>query len=295
MVSPTTPRHIFSIDVEDYFQVSSFDPFVTRESWLDWESRVESNTHAMLDMLDARGVKSFCYVLGWVADQFPDLIRRIDQSGHVIGSHTYWHRLLYEQGPMAFDIDMQLANDVLTKLTGKPVRHFRAPSFSITKRNPWAIEKLLKHGIQYDSSIVPIRHDRYGIPDSPIDSYHAVAGDCRIEEHPVSVLPKGPLRIPVGGGGYFRIFPWWFTRWALKQIEASGRSIHFYIHPWEIDPGQPRVDRLSKLSRFRHYRNLDQCKERLERLLDAFAFGSLSLPKPAGQYVLPSQPAQPAK
>jgi polysaccharide deacetylase family protein (PEP-CTERM system associated) len=286
--SSTNRRHYFSIDVEDFFQVSSFDPFVSRESWGDWESRVEKSTHEMLDMLDHRGVKSFCYVLGWVADQFPDLVRRIDQSGHVIGSHTYWHRLLYEQGPMAFDIDMGLASNALSKITGKPIKHFRAPSFSITKKNPWAIEKLLRHGIEHDSSIVPVRHDRYGIPDSPIDSYRVSAGEYAINEHPVSVLPKGPIRIPVGGGGYFRIFPWWFTRWALKQIETSGRSIHFYIHPWEIDPGQPRLDRLSRLSRFRHYRNLDRCKERLERLLDTFAFGNLTLPTPSGSYAIPT-------
>jgi polysaccharide deacetylase family protein (PEP-CTERM system associated) len=278
------PKHFFSIDVEDYFQVSSFDRFVSRESWNDWESRVETNTHAMLDMLDQKGVKSFCYVLGWVADQFPDLIRRIDQSGHTIGSHTYWHRLIYEHGPMAFDMDMALANDSLTKLTHKPVKHFRAPSFSITRKNPWAIETLLKHGIEHDSSIVPVRHDRYGIPDSPLDSYRVTSGIHSINEHPVSVLPKGPLRIPVGGGGYFRIFPWWFTRWALRQIEKSGRSIHFYIHPWEIDPGQPRLDRLSALSRFRHYRNLDRCKDRLEKLLDTFAFGNLSLPETSGTF-----------
>lgn len=284
-------KHFFSIDVEDYFQVSSFDPFVTRESWVDWESRVEANTHGLLDLLQKHQVRSICYVLGWVADQFPDLVRRIQESGHVLGSHTYWHRLLYEQGPMTFDMDMAMASSAIEKITQSPVHHFRAPSFSITRQSGWAIEILKKHGIQHDSSIVPIRHDRYGIPDSPLDSYTAISNGHSIAEHPVSVLPYGPLKIPVGGGGYFRIFPWWFTRWALKKIEQSGRSIHFYIHPWEIDPGQPRLDRLGALSRFRHYRNLDCCKDRLDRLLQTFSFGNVELPSPKGEYTIGS--AQP--
>ena len=290
MPTSQTPKHFFSIDVEDYFQVSSFDPYVTRESWVDWESRVETNTHGLLDLLQKHNVRSFCYCLGWVADQYPDLVRRIHESGHVVGSHTYWHRLLYEQGPMTFDMDMAMASSALEKITQSPVLHFRAPSFSITRQSGWSIEILKKHGIRYDSSIVPIRHDRYGIPDSPIDSYTVTSSGHSIAEHPVSVLPYGPFKIPVGGGGYFRIFPWWFTRWALKKIERSGRSIHFYIHPWEIDPGQPRLERLGALSRFRHYRNLDRCKDRLDRLLQTFSFGNLELPPPSGEYTIRSNP-----
>jgi polysaccharide deacetylase family protein (PEP-CTERM system associated) len=195
--------------------------------------------------------------------------------------------LVYQQGATALGIDLAMANEVLSKLSGQAIRHFRAPSFSITKQSSWAVSILRKHGIEHDSSVVPIRHDRYGIPDSPLDSYMLTCGKESICEHPVSVLPKGPLRIPIGGGGYFRIFPWWFTRWGLKQIEKSGRTIHFYIHPWEIDPDQPRGNGLSALSKFRHYRNLHRCYNRLERLFDTFSFGNLQLPETRGSYALP--------
>jgi polysaccharide deacetylase family protein (PEP-CTERM system associated) len=279
--------HIFSIDVEDYYHVSNFDSIAPRESWEDWEQRVESNTNRMLDLLDKKNVKSFCYVLGWVAERYPDLVRRISQSGHIVGSHTYWHRLVYQQGPTALAMDLSMANEVLSSLSGQTIRHFRAPSFSIKKDTGWAVALLRQHGFEHDSSVVPIRHDRYGIPDAPLDSYTLSCGEKSITEHPVSVLPKGPLRIPIGGGGYFRIFPWWFTRWGLKQIERSGRTIHFYIHPWEIDPEQPKAQGLGALSQFRHYRNLNRCYDRLGRLFDSFAFGKLDLPKPKGEYHLP--------
>ena len=278
--------HIFSIDVEDYYHVSNFDSIAPRESWGDWEQRVEGNTNRMLDLLDRKHVKSFCYVLGWVAERYPELVKRIAQDGHIVGSHTYWHRLVYQQGATALGIDLAMANEVLSRLIGQTIRHFRAPSFSITKQSSWAVSILRKHGIEHDSSVVPIRHDRYGIPDSPLDSYKLTCGTESICEHPVSVLPKGPLRIPIGGGGYFRIFPWWFTRWGLKQIEKSGRTIHFYIHPWEIDPDQPRGNGLSALSKFRHYRNLHRCYNRLERLFDTFSFGNLQLPETQGSYAL---------
>ena len=278
--------HIFSIDVEDYYHVSNFDSIAPRESWGDWEQRVENNTNRMLDLLDKKNVKSFCYVLGWVAERYPDLVRRISQSGHIVGSHTYWHRLVYQQGPTALAMDLSMANEVLSNLSGQTIRHFRAPSFSIKKDTGWAVNLLRQHGFEHDSSVVPIRHDRYGIPDAPLDSYTLSCGEKSIIEHPVSVLPKGPLRIPIGGGGYFRIFPWWFTRWGLKQIERAGRTIHFYIHPWEIDPEQPRAKGLGSLSQFRHYRNLNRCYDRLGRLFDSFAFGNLNLPTPNGTYHL---------
>lgn len=278
--------HIFSIDVEDYYHVSNFDAIAPRESWGDWEQRVENNTNRMLDLLEQKKVKSFCYILGWVAERYPDLVRRISQSGHIVGSHTYWHRLVYQQGQTSLAMDLSMANDVLSKLSGQHIRHFRAPSFSIKKDTGWAVGLLRRHGFEHDSSVVPIRHDRYGIPDAPLDSYTLSCGEHSIAEHPVSVLPKGPLRIPIGGGGYFRIFPWWFTRWGLKQIERSGRTIHFYIHPWEIDPGQPRAQGLGALSQFRHYRNLNRCYDRLGRLFDTFAFGKTELPTPNGNYQL---------
>ncbi len=240
----------------------------------------------MFDLLERKSVKSYCYFLGWVADKYPELVHRAVAQGHLIGSHTYWHRRIHQHTPTSLHLDLGMANDTLSKLANYPIRHFRAPTFSITKKSPWALAILKQHGFEHDSSVVPVHHDRYGIPDSPLDSYLLSDGIHQIAEHPVSVLKLPGLRIPIGGGGYFRIFPWWFTRWALRKIEQSGRTIHFYIHPWEIDPGQPIADQLSTFSRFRHYRNLNRCFDRLERLFDTFSFGSLDLPKPQGSYLL---------
>ncbi|MFN6138912.1 MAG: XrtA system polysaccharide deacetylase [Planctomycetota bacterium] len=280
------PKHIFSIDVEDYYHVSNFDSIAPRDRWSDWEQRVEQNTNRMLDLLERKSVKTYCYFLGWVAEQYPDLVRRAVSQGHIVGSHTYWHRMIYQHSPNSLHLDLAMANEVLSKLADYPIRHFRAPTFSITKKSSWAVAILKQHGYEHDSSVVPVRHDRYGVPDSPLDSYYLKSKDAEIQEHPVSVLNLGPYRLPIGGGGYFRIFPWWFTRWAFRKIEKSGRTIHFYIHPWEIDPDQPVADKLSRLSRFRHYRNLNRCFERLERLFDTFSFGNLDLPAPNRTYLL---------
>ncbi|MFN7208750.1 MAG: XrtA system polysaccharide deacetylase [Planctomycetota bacterium] len=274
------------MDVEDYYHVSNFDSICSPDHWSDWEQRVETNTHRMLDLLERKSVKSYCYFLGWVADKYPELVHRAVAQGHIIGSHTYWHRRIYQHTPTSLHLDLGMANDTLSKLASYPIRHFRAPTFSITKKSPWALAILKQHGFEHDSSVVPVHHDRYGIPDSPLDSYLLSDGKHQIAEHPVSVLKLPGLRIPIGGGGYFRIFPWWFTRWALRKIERSGRTIHFYIHPWEIDPGQPIANQLSTFSRFRHYRNLNRCFDRLERLFDTFSFGNLGLPKPQGSYLL---------
>lgn len=278
------PKHYFTVDVEDYFQVSAFDRLISRDQWADQESRVVGNTNRMLDLLEKSKVRGIFYVLGWVARLCPDLISRIHEQGHVLGSHTFAHRLIYEQTPMAFEMDLALSCEVIREITGQPVRHFRAPSFSITKKTLWAIPVLARQGIEFDSSVVPILHDRYGILDTPIDAYRLQFQQSSVNEFPVSVLPFGRLRIPVGGGGYFRIFPWWFTRWALKRIESTGRSIHFYVHPWEIDPEQPKVRGVGPITRFRHYHNLNKTMDRLERLLHSFPFGNVS--HPIGQSVI---------
>ncbi len=257
---------------------------ISRDQWADQESRVVGNTNRILDLFEKYGVQGIFYVLGWVARLCPDLVSRIHQGGHVIGSHTFAHRLIYEQTPMEFGLDLALSCDVLQEITGQPIRHFRAPSFSITKKNLWAIQVLASRGIQFDSSVVPIHHDRYGIPNTPTFPYRLQFQQASVNEFPVSVMPLGRLRIPVGGGGYFRIFPWWFTRWALKRIEASGQSIHFYLHPWEIDPEQPRVRGVGSLTSFRHYHNLSKTMGRLERLLHSFPFGNISYP--SGQPVV---------
>ena len=278
LVEPRAPIHYLTVDVEDYFQVAAFDRLISRDQWADQESRVVGNTNRILDLLEKTRVRGVFYVLGWVARLCPDLVSRIHDQGHVVGSHSFGHRLIYEQTPMEFGMDLALSCDLIQGITGQPVRHFRAPSFSITKKSLWAIQILASRGIEFDSSIVPIYHDRYGIPNTPTSAYRLQFQQSSVNEFPVSVLPFGSLRIPVGGGGYFRIFPWWFTRWALKRIERTGQSIHFYLHPWEIDPEQPKVQGVGRVARFRHYHNLNKTMGRLERLLDTFSFGNTSYP-----------------
>lgn len=272
------PRHTFTIDVEDYFQVSNFEKLIDRDEWKNQESRVVQNSNTLFDLLDRYRVKAVCYVLGWVADRYPDLVQRISDSGHVVASHSYWHRLIYDQKPVEFAFDLAESCRVLEEITGKKVDRHRAPSFSLTKKSTWAVKLLKAQGILSDSSVVPIIHDRYGIPNSPSEPYSLHFGSDSILEDPVSVLPLGRLNVPVGGGGYFRILPWWFTRWALKKLENQGKRIHFYIHPWEIDPDQPRLNGLSTQARFRHYRNLHRTADRLEKLFSTFSFGNTDLP-----------------
>lgn len=269
---------MFSVDVEDYFQVSAFESVIDRTRWADQESRVVQNTNRMLDLLARHQVQGVFYVLGWIAQRFPDLVHRIVEHGHVVGSHTFWHKLIYEQSPIEFGLDLAQSCETISSLTGTPVRHFRAPSFSVTQRSLWAIETLVRNGIAYDSSIVPIRHDRYGIPGSPLSPYQLSVRGAQVTEYPVSVCNFAGFHLPCGGGGYFRIFPWWFTKWALKRVEQSGRPIHFYIHPWEIDPDQPRISGIGKVSRFRHYRNLHQTAGRLDKLFASFQFGATDYP-----------------
>lgn len=274
------PSHTFSIDIEDYYQVSNFERLVDRDQWQNQESRVVQNSNTLLDLLDRHKVHAVCYVLGWVADRYPDIVKRISESGHVVASHSYWHRLIYDQKPVEFAFDLSQSCKVLESITGKIVDRHRAPSFSLTKKSLWAIKILESQGIVADSSVVPIIHDRYGIPNSPSTPYRLCGESAFVLEDPVSVLPFGRLNIPVGGGGYFRILPWWFTRWALKKLESQGKRIHFYIHPWEIDAEQPRINGLSPQARFRHYRNLHRTAERLEKLFSTFAFGNIDLPTP---------------
>jgi polysaccharide deacetylase family protein (PEP-CTERM system associated) len=272
------PLHFFSVDVEDYFHVSAFSRVVSPDSWADQESRVVMSTNRILDLLEKHRVRGIFYILGWVADRFPDLVLKIKAGGHVLGSHTYWHKLIYDQSAMEFGIDLAQSCEAIRNITGDPVKHFRAPSFSITRKSLWAIKILQSQGIEFDSSIVPILHDRYGIPGTPRCAYQLSHGDSTVQEFPVSVLRWMRLMLPVGGGGYFRIFPWWFTRWAFKKLEKEGVPIHFYIHPWEIDSEQPRIRQISPITQFRHYRNIDRTFHRLDRMLGEFSFGRVIPP-----------------
>jgi polysaccharide deacetylase family protein (PEP-CTERM system associated) len=264
-----------TIDVEDYFHVSAFDGVVPRHQWHRLESRVCNNTERLLAMFDTHQVHGTFFVLGLVAERFPELVRRIASMGHEIASHGYAHRLVYDQTPNAFREDVRRAKRILEDIVGTEVAGFRAPSYSITPRSLWAIDSLIEEGYTYDASIFPIHHDRYGIPLSARHSYwiHRHAGS--ILEIPGSTLRWQGLNLPFGGGGYFRLFPYAWTRQGIARLNRDERrAAVFYIHPWEIDPDQPRL-KSAGLSALRHYRNLDKTEERLRRLLSEFAFAPL--------------------
>ena len=265
-----------SVDVEDYFHVSVFDGLVPRSEWAQMESRVCRNTQRLLDLFDEFGVRSTFFVLGWVAARYPALAREIVDRGHELASHGYAHRLIYDQTPASFREDVRQAKRVLEDAAGCAVIGYRAPSYSVTPRSLWALDVLIEEGYRYDSSIFPIRHDRYGIPVSPREPFQIERERGALMEVPGSTVRVGPLNFPIGGGGYFRILPYSWTRWGIARLNATeGRAAVFYIHPWEIDPDQPRLP-AGWLSQFRHYRNLDQTEERLRALLRDFRFGSIA-------------------
>jgi polysaccharide deacetylase family protein (PEP-CTERM system associated) len=266
----------FSIDVEDYFQVAALAPAVPRESWPTREYRVERNTEVILNLLAERGIRGTFFILGWCAERSPNLIRRIAGAGHEIACHGFSHRLIYEQTPEEFREEARRSKHFLEDTIGASVTGYRAASFSITKRSLWALDALIDLGFEYDSSVFPIRHDRYGIPGASRDIGPITAPSGRtIVEFPMSAASFGGVRVPVSGGGYFRLLPYAVTRAGLKQINAkTGQPFTFYLHPWEVDPEQPRV-KVKAFSRFRHYNNLHKCEGRLRRLLGEFQFSTM--------------------
>jgi len=273
-----------TIDVEDYFQVSAFDRIVERSQWDAMESRVCANTERMLALFAEHGVRGTFFVLGWVAARFPSLVRRIAELGHEVASHGFAHRLIYEQTPEAFREDVRRAKQVIEDAGGCTVAGYRAPSYSVTTRSLWALDVLLEEGYEYDSSIFPIRHDRYGIPGSPRHPYVVSRRSGSLVEVPLSTVRVAAVNLPVAGGGYFRLLPYSWTRWGFRRINRrEGRPAVFYLHPWEIDPGQPRLP-VDRLTRVRHYRNLRHTEARLHRLLRDFRFAPL-------RDVLASRPA----
>jgi polysaccharide deacetylase family protein (PEP-CTERM system associated) len=263
-----------TIDVEDYFHVSAFDGLIPRESWHSMESRVVRNTDRLLDIFDAAGVKATFFVLGWVAERFPDLVRRIAQ-GHEVASHGYAHRLIYDQTPEEFRSDVRLAKELLEQTSGRRVEGYRAPSYSVTARTLWALDILMEEGYRYDASVFPIHHDRYGIPSAPRHPFVVSSRSGTLVEAPGSTIRIGHLNMPVGGGGYFRLLPYQWTRFGFSKINrGEKRPAIFYLHPWEIDPDQPRVA-AGLISRLRHYRNLHKTERRLRMLLEDFRFAPL--------------------
>lgn len=262
-----------TIDVEDYYQVSAFANNVAYDKWGDYESRVERNTARVLEIFSDAGVKATFFVLGWVAARHPGIVREIAGQGHEIACHGYSHRLIYNQTPDEFRRETLDSKQLLEDQAQCAVLGYRAASYSITRQSLWALDILEECGFAYDSSIFPIRHDRYGIPDAePSPHVQATPRGRSIVEFPVTALDTKLGRLPLGGGGYFRLFPYWLTRAGLKRINSTeGLPFIFYLHPWEVDPGQPRLQG-SWFSRFRHYNNLEKCEPRLRLLLRDFAF-----------------------
>lgn len=264
-----------TIDVEDYFQVSAFEGIAPRHRWETFESRVEANTDRLLSIFDDASVKATFFVLGWVSERHPALIRRIAAQGHELASHGYAHRLVYDMTRDAFREDLRRSKEVIEAAGGTRIFGYRAPSYSVTPRSLWALDILIEEGFEYDSSIYPIHHDRYGIPVSPREPYVLDRQAGSLVEAPGSAVRVGPLNLPVGGGGYFRLLPYRWTHWGIGRINAlEKRPAIFYLHPWEIDPGQPRLS-TGRLSRLRHYHNLDETETRLRRLLSDFHFGPM--------------------
>lgn len=266
----------FTVDVEDYFQVQAFARDIRREDWDGYELRVERNTDQILELLAEFGVRGTFFVLGWVAERCPELVRRIAAAGHEIGTHSYWHRLVYQLSPEEFRADLRQSISVIQELTGQAVTLFRAPCWSITKETPWAWEILHDEGIALDSSIFPIQHDVYGLPGAPRFPYKVVMPQGDIAEFPASTVRAFGMNLPVSGGGYFRLLPGFVTRRAFRALNRVNQPAVFYVHPWEIDPDQPRLAIGSWKSRFRHYTNLRSTHGKLRDLLASVPFTTLS-------------------
>ncbi len=269
-------RNAFTVDVEDYFQVEGFAQVIDRLSWEGFRTRVGASTAILLEMLARRKIRATFFILGWVARKHPEIVREIAAAGHEVASHGMSHRPIYTQTPAEFQRETRDAKALLEDLCQKPVMGYRAATFSVTRRSLWALDVLCEEGFRYDSSIFPMHHDRYGISDAdPRPHVLTTPGGGRLVEFPISVLRYAGVTIPVAGGGYFRLFPYRFTRWALRRLNRQHQEFVFYVHPWEVDPGQPRVRAASAASRFRHYLNLDRCAQRLGRLLDDFEFDTM--------------------
>jgi polysaccharide deacetylase family protein (PEP-CTERM system associated) len=271
---PAQPiTNALTIDVEDYFQVSAFAPYIARDDWERRECRVERNVVRILDMLATRETKATFFVLGWIAERYPALVRSIAAAGHEIASHGYGHQRASDLSQAHFEADIRRAKAILEDIADVEVRGYRAPSFSIGAGNLWAFDCLARAGYRYSSSVYPIRHDHYGMPDSPRFAHPVSDG---LIEIPVTTLRMFSRNFPSSGGGYFRLLPYALSRWMLRRVNSGeGQPAIFYFHPWEIDSEQPRIAGIDARTRFRHYVNIDRMAARLEQLLCDFRWGRM--------------------
>ena len=270
--------HAMTVDVEDYFHVAAFAKVIKPAEWHTWPSRVEANTHRLLQVFADHNIHITFFILGWVAERYPELVKTIRAQGHEIASHGYSHQLIYRQTPAVFREETQRSKQILEDLAQVPVLGYRAASYSITRKSLWALDILAELGFAWDSSIFPTHHDNYGIPGSPEQPYTIVTqAGFSLTEFPLTTARVFGQSVPAAGGGYFRQYPYWLSRWLFNRASHNQtRSQIFYLHPWEIDPRQPRVPNASWFSNFRHYTNLDLCLPRLEQLLQDFQFGTMS-------------------
>ncbi len=271
----TSIVHAMTVDVEDYFQVSAFEPYIAKNQWDSLEHRVEFNTQRILDIFNEFNTKATFFTLAWVAVRYPQLIKRIVDDGHELACHGYEHIRVTEQTPEQFRTDIKRSKNILEELAGKQVRGYRAASYSINEDNLWAHKVLYEEGFEYSSSIYPVKHDLYGIPDAPRFSYSPLSGKV-FKEIPITTIKFLNKNIPCGGGGFFRFYPYLFSRWALKNItHKEKQSAIFYFHPWEIDPGQPRQKGIGFKTQFRHYLNLKRMEARIRALLKDFNWDTM--------------------
>ena len=270
MNASVAPANALTIDVEDYFQVAALAPYVSRSQWESLPCRIERNVEVILELLDQGSAKATFFTLGWVAERYPALIRRIAEAGHEIASHGYEHHRARDQSAKAFLSDIRLAKLLLQDTSGQDVKGYRAPSFSIAGGNLWALASLREAGYRYSSSIYPVRHDHYGMPEAPRFPFYP-HGDDGVLELPVTTVNLFNRNWPSGGGGYFRLLPYGVSRWCMTRVNTLDRQpCIFYFHPWEIDPGQPRQRGIGMKTRFRHYVNLGVMEQRIRRLVRDF-------------------------
>jgi polysaccharide deacetylase family protein (PEP-CTERM system associated) len=268
MPSNAPIENALTIDVEDYFQVSAMAPYIRRADWDRCECRVEHNIDRILQLLAAKNTHATFFTLGWIAERYPDMVRRIVREGHELASHGYGHQRVSDLTEAEFFDDITRSKGLLEDLGGQAVWGYRAPSFSIGANNLWALDTLQRAGYRYSSSIYPVKHDHYGMPDAPRFAYETSGG---MMEVPPTTLRMFNRNLPSSGGGYFRLMPYALSRWMLQQVNRQDeQSAIFYFHPWEIDPGQPRVAGIDLKTRFRHYVNIGRTEQRLARLLDDF-------------------------
>lgn len=270
-----TITNAMTVDVEDYFQVSAFEPYIAKNQWDSLPHRVESNTDKILELFQTRGIKATFFTLGWVAERYPELIKRILTEGHELACHGYEHIRVTEQTPAEFRNDVARTKKLLEDLSGQEVKGYRAASYSIGKNNLWALDVLQEEGFKYSSSIYPVKHDLYGMPDAPRFIYEPIANQT-FKEIPITTIRFGNKNLPCGGGGFFRFYPYALSKWAFNRVNnQEQQSGIFYFHPWEIDPDQPRQSGLNLKTRIRHYLNLQRMENRINQLLSDFKWDTM--------------------